>query len=212
MSGSRLVLITPRIVDADAFAETLRSACAGGDIAALILPLATAAERDLINAVKLLAPIGQAAGAAVLVAGDGFDLPSVSIRGGADGIHVDGAAAVVAQRDKVGEGRILGAGDLRSRHDAMEAGEAAADYVMFGEPRADGSTPPFSAIVERAAWWAAIFETPCVAYAAALDHVAELAGTGAEFVALGEAVWNHKEGPKAAVSTALTALAAPAVA
>ncbi len=210
MSGSRLVLITPRIVDADAFAETLRSACAGGDIAALILPLAVAAERDLVNAVKLLAPIGQAAGAAVLVAGEGFDLPSVAIRGGADGVHVEGAAAVASLRNAVGEGRILGAGDLRSRHDAMEAGEAAADYVMFGEPRADGSTPPFSAILERAGWWAAIFETPCIAYAAGLEQVAELAGTGVEFVALGEAVWSHADGPKAAVSVALAALAAPA--
>jgi thiamine-phosphate pyrophosphorylase len=61
---------------------------------------------------------------------------------------------------------------------------------MFGEPRRDGWTPPLDETVERVAWWAEIFETPCVAYAARLDDVATLAAAGADFVALGDAVWS----------------------
>ena len=48
----------------------------------------------------------------------------------------------------------------------MSLGEAGADYLLFGEPRPDGSLPSLESVVERAAWWAEIFETPCVAYRA----------------------------------------------
>jgi thiamine-phosphate pyrophosphorylase len=74
----------------------------------------------------------------------------------------------------------------------MDVGEAGVDYVMFGEPRADGSLPPLPAVVERAGWWAEIFETPCVAYAPDAESVPALVETGAEFVALGE--WAFAEG------------------
>jgi thiamine-phosphate pyrophosphorylase len=90
----------------------------------------------------------------------------------------------------------------------MTAGEGGVDYVMFGEPRPDGLLPPIAAVAERAAWWAEIFETPCVAYAPTLEALARLARTGAEFVALGDAVWDHPDGPAAAVRAALDALAA----
>ena len=84
----------------------------------------------------------------------------------------------------------------------MGLGEAGADYLLFGEPRPDGSLPSLESVVERAAWWAEIFETPCVAYAPSLDAVAPLAATQAEFIALGDAVWSHPEGPAAAVKAA----------
>ena len=60
---------------------------------------------------------------------------------------------------------------------------------MFGEPGRDGVAPPLEATLERVGWWAEIFETPCVAYAARLEDVAALAAAGADFVALGDAVW-----------------------
>ena len=132
-----------------------------------------------------------------------------ALRGGADGIHVAGdPARLGGLRERLGGGRILGAGGLRSKHDAMTAGEGGVDYVMFGEPRPDGLLPPIAAVAERAAWWAEIFETPCVAYAPTLEALARLARTGAEFVALGDAVWDHPDGPAAAVRAALDALAA----
>ena len=67
----------------------------------------------------------------------------------------------------------------------MDIGEAGVDYVMFGEPRPDGSMPPLPAVIERASWWAEIFETPCVAYAPDAEAIGPLVETGAEFVALG---------------------------
>ena len=60
---------------------------------------------------------------------------------------------------------------------------------MFGEPRRDGYTPPLAETIERTAWWAEIFETPCVAFAGALDAVAPLTAAGADFIALGDAIW-----------------------
>jgi thiamine-phosphate pyrophosphorylase len=88
----------------------------------------------------------------------------------------------------------------------MSAGEAGADYVMFGEPRPDGWTPPLAETLDRVGWWAEIFETPCVAFAATLDAVAPLAAVGADFVALGDAVWSAHS-PEAAVAEATRRIA-----
>lgn len=146
-SAPRLYLITPAIDDADAFADAFASACAAGDVAAVCLRLAAGEERLQVNRVKRLAPLAQQHGAAVLLAidpQDDTDWPLIATRGGADGLHVPflGPDAFADLRERLRDGRILGAGDLRARHDAMEAGEAGADYVLFGEPRDDGTMPP----------------------------------------------------------------------
>jgi thiamine-phosphate pyrophosphorylase len=75
----------------------------------------------------------------------------------------------------------------------MSAAEAGADYVMFGEPGAAGERPSFDAIEERIAWWAEVFEAPCVAYAASDEEVAPLAKAGADFVALGDWLWRDPQ-------------------
>lgn len=203
--AARLYLISPKIADADAFAPSLSSACGAGDVAAVLLRLEPADARTLVNRIKALAPAAQEAGAAVLIEVPGeSDLASVAARGGADGVHLTGdIPGVRNMRERLKGERILGTGGLRSKHDAMTAGEVGVDYVMFGEPRPDGSFAPLESVADRAAWWAEIFETPCVACAPALDAVARLAETGAEFVALGDAVWAHPDGPDAAVKAAL---------
>jgi thiamine-phosphate pyrophosphorylase len=207
--AARLYLVTPPIADADAFAPRLAEACAAGEIAAVLLRLEAADERTLIKRVKALAPAAQEQGAAVLVcAPGGVDLAAVAALSGADGVHVTADPALVRDLRERLKDRIVGAGGIRSKDDAMTAGEAGADYLMFGEPRPDGSLPPLDAVAERAAWWAEIFETPCVAFAPALDAVARLAATGAEFVALGDAVWRHGDGPAAAVAAAAAAMPA----
>jgi thiamine-phosphate pyrophosphorylase len=213
-TAARLYLVTPPIADADAdaFAPRLAEACAAGEVAAVLLRLEAADERTLTKRVKALAPAAQERGAAVLVSATGdIDLAAVAARGGADGVHVGPDPALV--RDLRGrlKDRIVGAGGLRSKDDAMAAGEAGADYLMFGEPRPDGSVPPLDAVAERAAWWAEIFETPCVAFAPSLDAVQRLAATGAEFVAVGDAVWVHPEGPAAAVVIAAATAAETAL-
>ena len=79
---------------------------------------------------------------------------------------------------------------------------------MFGEPDADGRIPPFPAVLERVAWWAEVFEPPCVGYAANVDQIVALVSAGADFVALGDLVWADPRGPAAAVRDALAALSA----
>jgi len=206
--AARLYLVSPPIRDAEAFAPRIAAACAAGDVAAVLLRLEPADARALVNRIKALAPAAQAQGAAALVEAPGAeDVVGAAVRGGADGVHAGGdAAALPALRERLKEGRILGAGGLRSKHDSMTAGEAGVDYVLFGEPRPDGSLAPLDAVADRAAWWAEIFETPCVAFAPSLEAAGRLAATGAEFVALGDAVWAHPDGPAAAVAAALARL------
>jgi thiamine-phosphate pyrophosphorylase len=95
---------------------------------------------------------------------------------------------------------------MHTRHDAMLAAEQGADYVMFGEP-ADGRRPSFEAILERVAWWAELFEVPCVGFAAALDEVGPLAAAGADFVALG-GIPDDAQAAAAAIAAAAERLAA----
>jgi len=201
--ASRLYLITPVLDDAS-FAPRLAEACATGAIAAVLLRLAAADERTLTNLVKALASAVQENGAALIVTAEGkADLATIAARGGADGVHVTGDPTQMRElRDRLKDGRAIGAGHIRTKDDAMSWGEAGADYLLFGEPRPDGSLPSLESVVERAAWWAEIFETPCAAYAPGLEAVGELAATHAEFVALGDAVWSHEGGPAAAVRAA----------
>jgi thiamine-phosphate pyrophosphorylase len=181
----RLTLVTPPIADAPAFSAELAAALAAADVAAVLLRLAAADERTQINRIKTIGPIVQARGAALLLDGHA-DLVA---RAGADGAHLTGMAAFTEALERLKPERIVGVGGLSSRHDAMVAAEAGADYLMFGGPAAAGERAAFAAITERVAWWAELFEIPCVGYAASLEEVAPLAQAGADFVALGDWLW-----------------------
>jgi thiamine-phosphate pyrophosphorylase len=85
----------------------------------------------------------------------------------------------------------------------MEAAEAGADYVMFGEPGSDGRKPAFDALLERVAWWSEIFQVPCVAYADSLDETEALAKAGADFIAIGESIWSGGRNAVAAAAQRL---------
>jgi thiamine-phosphate pyrophosphorylase len=84
-----------------------------------------------------------------------------------------------------------------------------ADYVMFGEPGRGGERPGFDAIEERVAWWAEVFEAPCVAYAASLDEIAPLMKAGADFIALGGWLWRDPQAVVATVAQAAGRLRLP---
>jgi thiamine-phosphate pyrophosphorylase len=184
MSDARLYLITPALAAADlaAFGPRFAAALEAGDVASALLRFSPGAD-----ARRVAAPLMEIAAAhdvALLIEGDA----RLAARLGLDGVHVAGAEVADAVECFKGQ-RIVGAGALRLRDDAMEAGEAGADYVMFGEP-VDGAAPPLEATLERVGWWAEIFETPCVAYAAKLADVGPLAAAGADFIALGEVLWD----------------------
>ena len=198
----RLYLATPALDDTVPFAALLPSLLAEFDIAALLLRLNEADERTLTSRIKALAGPVQAAGTALLVEHH----HNLVARAGADGAHVAGlqemedAASLKPQR-------ILGVGQLHTRHDAMLAGENGADYLLFGEPSSAGERPSPEAIFERLQWWAELFEPPCVGYAATLDEAALFAGSGADFIMVADFVWNDARGPEAALVAAQAAIA-----
>ena len=200
----RLMLFSPRIEDAESFVAPLRDALSAGDVASVVVEIAGADARVIVNALKLLAPIVQSKGAALLVA----DHPESVARGGADGVHMSDPAMLQTALDLVkSKDRIVGVGGLKLRDDAMTAAEKGVDYVLFGERRPNGSFPPLASVIERASWWAEIFEMPCVAFAPDFDAIDDLAATGAEFVAFGEPAWTHEAGPASAVKAVLQRLA-----
>jgi thiamine-phosphate pyrophosphorylase len=201
----RLYLVSPEVADAAAFADTLAAALAGADVAAVLLRLAAGDERGLINIAKKLAPLVQSAGAACLIAGH----PDIVARVGADGAHLTGIEAFTAAQAALRPDWIAGCGGLATRHDAMLAAEAGADYVLFGEPDAAGYRPSFEAVAERVTWWAEIFEPPCVGFAVSLAEVNALTTAGADFVALGDCVFADARGAAAALADAAHRIAQP---
>jgi thiamine-phosphate pyrophosphorylase len=190
-------------VERPAVVTDVADAMASADVAAVLLRLADADERSLINLVKEIAPAVQRRDVALILAGR----DDIVARSGADGAHLGNVAALKEAVSRLKPKNIAGAGGLHTRHEAMEAGEAGADYVMFGEPDAAGQRPSFEALIDRVAWWAEVFEIPCVAYAAQLDEIPALAGAGADFVAVGEAVFDDPRGVRAALAEAAARLA-----
>jgi thiamine-phosphate pyrophosphorylase len=202
----RLMLFTPWLGEGTAEAvDLLALACGAGDIAAVIARFSTAPEDDLAARIRALLPSAQDKGTALLLQ----DRAALAIKLGADGAHLLGSQALREGIALLKPGLIAGAGGLATRHDAMRAGEAGADYVMFGEPDTAGKRPSFSAVVERVAWWAEIFEVPCVGYAGSLDEVPPLIAAGADFIALADTVWTERRTVAAVIAGALSRIRMP---
>jgi thiamine-phosphate pyrophosphorylase len=191
----RLYLIAPAEQQA-AWLRALGRDLSGERIACVLLPfdpgLDEAAAAALVEEV-------QAKGVALLIADD----PARAMRLKADGTHITGdrkalGAALAALKPSY----IVGAGGLATRDDAMHAGEAGVDYVMFGEAGPDPLKRTRHRVLEQIEWWAEIFTLPCVGYAETLSDLADLASAGADFLALGPALWGDTRGPAAALAAA----------
>lgn len=207
----RLYLATPVVDDPALLLAELPALLAAADVAAVLVRLKETDQRTMISRIKALAPVVQNAGAALLVDGH----PEIVARGGADGAHLAGLAALEEAMPSLKPDRIAGVGGLETRHESMNAGEMGADYVLFGEPDAKGQRPSSQAIAERLDWWAELFEPPCVGFAVTFEEAHDFAGSGADFVLVGDLVWTDSRGPKAALVEAdaaiKTAFAAVAV-
>jgi thiamine-phosphate pyrophosphorylase len=195
-SAPRLYLVTPR--DPCLPADVLAQALAGADFAAVLLRLPDGDEHRQVDHIRSLAGAVQDNGAALLLDGH----PRLAVSTGADGAHLDSVESLQAALPALKPERIAGCGGLANRHDAMVAGEAGADYVMFGDPGTAGERPSLDAISERVAWWAELFEIPCVGFAGSLDEVEPLAAAGADFVAVGDCVFTDRRGCRVAVAEA----------
>lgn len=195
----RLYLITPpRLDDLAAFGRTLAAALDGGDVGALQIRLKDVDEQIIAAAVDALKPIAQARGVAVIL----NDRPDLAASLDCDGVHVGQDDVPYAQARKLaGPDRIVGVTCHDSRHLAMEAAEAGCDYVAFGAffptTTKDAKT---RAEPEILSVWQETMETPCVAIGGiTVESARALAAAGADFLAVSAGVWNHPEGPAAAV-------------
>jgi len=203
-----LYLVTPLLTAADAtvFRELFAEALDAAPVACALVRLAPSSEAHAKAIVAPLLRPARDADCALLIENDA----RLAVRLGADGVHVAGAGEELAEAIKsLKPERIVGVGSVRTRDEAMTAGEMGADYVLFGEPHGGAQTRGLASLVsltERVVWWAQIFETPCVAYAETMAAAGPLAEAGADFVALGDAIWSSSS-PAAAVREAQALIA-----
>jgi thiamine-phosphate pyrophosphorylase len=198
--------VTPERLDPGPFASVLERALDAGDVAAVQLRLKSASDDEIRRAARALMPRVQRRGVAFIL----NDRPDLAAELGADGVHVGADDTPYAKaRALVGPDAIVGVSCYASRHDAMEAAEAGADYVAFGaffptrtkEPRA-------RADVDLLSWWSELMTVPCVAIGGITpENCAPLVEAGADFLAVVSAVWDHPEGPTTAVRAFEAAIA-----
>ncbi|MEO0451604.1 MAG: thiamine phosphate synthase [Pseudomonadota bacterium] len=199
----RLYLITPpQVEDVPAFVDLFRAALQGGDIASLQIRLKkgeqidTAATREVTQAVKRIC---QAEHIALII----NDSPQLARALEVDGVHLGLDDMDIAEaREIVGQDMIIGATCKNSRHQAMIAGEAGADYVAFGAFYPSATKADTTPAEPETLTWCQMFLTlPCVAIGGiTLENAAPLISAGADFLAVSNGVWNHNDGPAAAVA------------
>jgi thiamine-phosphate pyrophosphorylase len=198
MAATRLYIITPPTLDPIPFRETLKQTLDAGDVACLQLRLKKVPEDDIARAVDVLMPVAQSHDVAFIL----NDRPDLAAKLGCDGVHVGQDDMPYADaRKAVGKDRIVGVTCHNSRHLAMEAGEAGADYVAFGAfyPTTT-KDPKTSCEIEVLQWWAELMTVPCVAIGGiTVENAPPLVAAGADFLAVSSGIWARKDGPAAAV-------------
>lgn len=198
MSNCRLYLVSPPHLSPANFAIPLREALDGGDVASFQLRLKNVDDDAIRRATDLLRPIAQAAGTAFIL----NDRPDLAAELGCDGVHVGQEDASCAEaRAVMGLGGIVGVTCHDSRHLALEAAEAGADYVAFGAFFPTRTKDPKTrADIELLRWWSEVTIIPCVAIGGiTVQNAPALIDAGADFVAVSAGVWEYPGGPEAAV-------------
>lgn len=194
----RLYLITPPKLEPKSFAETLKRTLGAGDVASLQLRLKDVSDDEIRRAVEILMPVAQRADVAFIL----NDRPDLAYELRCDGVHVGQEDVSYAEaRGIVGRDSIVGVTCHNSRHFAIEAAEAGADYVAFGAffPTTT-KDPKEMAEIETLAWWAEMMVVPCVAIGGiTVENCRPLVEAGADFLAVASGVWDYKDGPQAAV-------------
>lgn len=196
----QLYLISPLVVGG-AFPDRLARALDAGDVAAFQFRVKDLTEHDAARLAEPLQRLCADREVAFIV----NDSIALAKRLGADGVHLGQDDGNVADaRARLGREAQIGVTCRASRHLAMEAGEAGADYVAFGAffPSSTKDTLHVAEL-DLLQWWSPIFEVPCVAIGGiTAANCAPLVKAGADFLAVSHAVWG---GDEAAGIQALTA-------
>ena len=194
----QLYLISPPAIDAR-FVDRLAAAFDGGPVAAFQLRLKGTDEHEIARLAGPLQRLCAEREVAFIV----NDSVALAKRLGADGVHLgQGDGDPADARRILGPAAQIGVTCHASRHLAMEAGEAGADYVAFG-----AFYPTVTKAVEHRTtpdilrWWSGLMELPCVAIGGITpDNARPLVEAGADFLAVSGAVWNHAKGPGVGVA------------
>jgi len=197
MSECRLYLISPPKLSAANFLGPLKEALSGGDVASFQLRLKNISDDEIRRAVDTLRPAVQAAGTAFIL----NDRPDLAAELGCDGVHVGQEDASYREARAAMPDGIVGVTCHDSLHLAMDAGEAGADYVAFGAffPTAT-KEPKTRTEPEILRAWSMATVVPCVAIGGiTVDNAPVLVEAGADFLAVSAGVWDHADGPQAAV-------------
>lgn len=198
MTDCRLYLITPPKLDLASFKPLLAATLDAGDVACVQLRLKDVGDDAVKRAIDALRPVAQERDVAFIL----NDRPDLAAAGGCDGVHVGQDDTPYAQARKImGRDAIVGVTCHDSRHLAMVAGEDGADYVAFGAFFETATKEPKArAEPEILSWWQEMMEIPCVAIGGVtVENCRVLVEAGADFLAVSGGVWNHKDGPVAAV-------------
>ena len=207
---SELYLITPASLEPAAFAAEFEAALEGGPVSCLQLRLKNVEDDAVREAAQVLMPVCAEHDVAFLI----NDRPDLAAEVGADGVHVgqQDTDYAVARRT-VGPDKVVGVTCHSSRHLALVAAEAGADYVAFGAffPTRT-KTPKTRAGIDILEWWSALMEVPCVAIGGIThENCGPLVHAGADFLAVVDAVWSSPTGPADAVASIHHAIAAASI-
>jgi thiamine-phosphate pyrophosphorylase len=194
----QLYLVSPPSFGPE-FQDALRSALDAGSVAAFQLRLKGPDDHAVAREAEPLQRICADRGVAFIM----NDSMALAKRLGADGVHLGQSDGNPREaRALLGASAQIGVTCHDSRHLAMEAGEAGADYVAFGafyptSTKEVTHRPELSIL----GWWSRLFEIPCVAIGGITPvNGRVLVEAGADFLAVSSAVWSHEAGPGAAVA------------
>ena len=193
----QLYLISPLDVGGD-FPAQLELALSAGSVAAFQFRVKGVDQHEAAALAEPLQAICAAHDVAFIV----NDSVALAKRLKADGVHLgQGDGDVCEARELLGPDAQIGVTCHNSRHLAMEAAEAGADYVAFGAfYPTETKHVDHVAELDTLQKWSFITELPCVAIGGVTpDNAKPLIDAGADFLAVSSAIWNHPEGPAEAV-------------
>ena len=197
-SECRLYLVTPPTIELRLFHSQLSEALNAGDVACIQLRLKNVSDDIIMGAAETLMPLAQEFDIPFLI----NDRPDLAARVGADGVHIgQDDASYEESRALLGPDGVIGVTCHDSRHLAILGADKGADYIAFGAffPTETKQASTHAGL-DLIRWWRDIAIVQCVAIGGITpENCTPVVSAGADFLAVSAGVWNHPDGPGAAV-------------